>query len=109
MCKSNGVATVFSFKEGGLHVHDTKDREIINLDPTTLETKKMKKACACEGVALIETVKGNKRDLTKKEIRGAKQARRTYAMIGRPSIRDFKGLIRGNLLKNCPVTVSDIN
>ena len=40
---------------------------------------------------------------------GANMARRLYAMVGRPSIKDFKGMIWAHLLKNCPITVDDID
>ena len=29
-------------------------------------------------------------------------------MVGRPSTEDFKAMIRLNLIKNCPVTIRDV-
>jgi hypothetical protein len=38
----------------------------------------------------------------------AKEARHAQAMIGNPSEKDFKGMVSGNMIKNCPVTTTDI-
>ena len=38
----------------------------------------------------------------------AKEARRTQAMIRNPSKKDFKGMVSRNMIKNCPVTTTDI-
>jgi len=38
----------------------------------------------------------------------AKEARRTQVMIGNPSEKDFKGMVSRNMIKNCPVTTTDI-
>ncbi len=43
-----------------------------------------------------------------KQIKQATAARRFMGMIGSPSERDFQGLVRLNLLKDCPVTNTDI-
>ena len=42
---------------------------------------------------LIETVRGNYKEFTKNKILRAKQARRTQAMMGNPSKKDYKGLV----------------
>jgi hypothetical protein len=48
------------------------------------------------------------RDLQKKQIEHATAARRLMGMIASPSERDFQGLVRLNLLKDCPITNNDI-
>ena len=37
------------------------------------------------------------------------EARKLYQIIGTPSIKDFKAIVQGNLIKNCPITIDDIN
>jgi hypothetical protein len=43
----------------------------------------------------------------KRDVLQANEARHAQAMIGNPSEGDFKGIISGNLIKNCPVMTSD--
>ena len=100
--KGDGTALVFCAKAGGIHVYDTQDREIVPVPATPWKAED-------EGVSLIKTVAANKEGYTKRQLVGGDTARRLYTMVGRPSIRDFKGLITGNLLKNCSVTLHDVN
>ncbi len=57
--------------------------------------------------ALVQTVQGNYKGYTKKDVLKAKEARRAQAMIGDPSEKDCKGMVSGNLIANCPVTTTD--
>ena len=57
----------------------------------------------------METVEENKRFYTDRQIERAKTARKLYNTIGNPSVHDFKNLIKMNSIKNCPVTIEDIN
>jgi hypothetical protein len=56
----------------------------------------------------INTVSDNKKGFTKRQIKGAEQARTLYATLGYPSIKDFKWVIQSNQIKDCPVTVQDV-
>ncbi len=60
------------------------------------------------GSMLVQTVHQNYKGYTKSEVLQAKEARRTMGMIGNPSQRDFKNMVRGNLINNCPVTSDDV-
>jgi hypothetical protein len=53
---------------------------------------------------LVQTVQQNYEGYTKRKVLEAKEARRAIGMIGNPSEEDFKGMVRGNMIKNCPVT-----
>jgi hypothetical protein len=59
--------------------------------------------------ALVQTVQGNYEGYTKKNILKAKEARRAQGMIGNPSKKDYKGMVSGNLITNCPITTSYIS
>ena len=39
----------------------------------------------------------------------ANLARKFYHAIGSPSIEAFKAILKGNLIKNCPVTIADVD
>jgi hypothetical protein len=58
------------------------------------------------GVALINTVSGNKDKYSSTDCDRADLARRLQVRIGQPSTKDF--IVERNLLPNCPVTKADI-
>ena len=60
-------------------------------------------------VTMVSTVEENKSLYSKGQVVGAKKAKHLYHVIGYPSIRDFKHVVQTNRIKNCPVTVEDIN
>ena len=59
-------------------------------------------------VTLLNTVEDLTDGFTKREVERATLARRVYSMVGRPSLKDFKNMVRSNLIRNCPLTVADI-
>ena len=62
-----------------------------------------------KGVTLVQTVKNNKLGFTKQQILCTDRALQLQEMIMFPSIADFKNSIQMNTIKNCPVTIEDIN
>lgn len=58
---------------------------------------------------LIHTVEQNKSLYTERQVKQVDVARRLYAMIGRPSPRDFEDIARLNIIPGCPTTINDIN
>jgi hypothetical protein len=60
-------------------------------------------------ITLLQTVDENKEGYTERELAGAKRARKAYNLMGRPSEKDFRGMVRANLIPNCPVTTKDIS
>ena len=61
------------------------------------------------GVTFVNTVSGNKEGFSKRQQKKAKAARELYAKLAYPSIKDYKWAIMTNQIKNCPVTVEDID
>jgi hypothetical protein len=57
----------------------------------------------------VETVSGNKEGFSKRQIKGAEAARTLYSTLSYPSWNDFKWVIRSNKIKDCPVTVEDVD
>ncbi len=58
--------------------------------------------------AFIQTVRQNYEGYTKKEILRAKEARRAMGLVGYPNKQDFKGMVRANMIPNCPINATDI-
>jgi len=54
----------------------------------------------------VQTVRGNMEGFTRREVEEAREAREAQGMMGHPTDRDFLGMVRGNMVANCPVTVS---
>jgi hypothetical protein len=77
---------IFAASASGLYYHDT--------------TK-----CA---VVMVTAVKSNREGLTDREIEKAKAAQRALRLVRYPSPRDFKNMVRSNMIKNCSVTSTDI-
>jgi len=61
-----------------------------------------------EALAFVETVSDNLKGFTKRQIKGAEAARALYITLCYPSMKDFKWVIRSNQIKDCPVTVQDV-
>jgi len=51
----------------------------------------------------------NKLQYTEHEVTNTKRARKLYHSIGAPSTKNFKMILQSNMIKNCPVTVQDID
>ena len=57
----------------------------------------------------MNTVDGIAKNFTKREVSRAQGARKLQNSLGFPSTRVFVNMIRGNVLKNCPITIEDVN
>jgi hypothetical protein len=78
---------IFAGSPSGLYYHDTTNRSVM----------------------LVNTVKQNREVFTDREFDRAKSARRALGLVGYPSPRDFKNMVRSNMIKNCNVTPIDID
>ena len=79
----------FAHSKHGLYYHDT--------------------AANKENVQLVQTVKSNEAQFTKRQVDQARLARQLYSLLGRPSHEAFVNFVRNNSLKNCPIDVTDAN
>jgi hypothetical protein len=89
----------FRMHESGLHYFDPRT---VTLDPMPTKRKHDK-------VTFLNTVSENKEGFTLRQIKGAQIARTLYSTLCYPSISDYKWVIRSNQIKDCPVTVQDVN
>jgi hypothetical protein len=60
-------------------------------------------------LTFVNTVSENKTGFTKRQIKCAEIARNLYKTLSYPSMKDFKWVIRSNQIKDCPVTIQDID
>src|SRR5210317_875477 len=56
----------------------------------------------------VQQVDENMEGFSRNEVEKAKQARKLYHMVGAPTIENFKMMITGNMIKNCPMSVADV-
>ena len=61
-----------------------------------------------EHVHVISTVEERRHNLTPRQYQRALRARRLYSQIGRPTIENFKHILKANMIRNCPVTIKDV-
>ena len=61
------------------------------------------------GNLVFNTVAENMKLFSKRQIKEAETARKLYATLSYPSLKDFKWVIRSNQIKNCPVTIENID
>jgi hypothetical protein len=78
----------FRMHESGLHFYDPRNNDEF---------------------IFVNTVSGNKEGFTQRQIKSAELARTLYATLSYPSWKDFKWVIRSNQIKDCPVTVQDVD
>ena len=55
-------------------------------------------------LSFVQTVQGNMKGFTKREVEEAQKAHKAQAMLGHPTDRDFLGMVPGGMISNCPVT-----
>lgn len=60
-------------------------------------------------INMMNTVEELRNQYTKRQYDRAKVARKLYQTMGHPFLEDYKKLIQANAIKNCPVTVEDVN
>jgi hypothetical protein len=60
-------------------------------------------------VVVVNTVEGNREGYTDRAFGAAKQARHAQGMVRCPSEKDFKDMVSSNMIRNCPVTLKDID
>ena len=56
----------------------------------------------------VTTVDGNKVHFMKQQIEAAKKACTLYTILGFPSHQNFKWILQSNQIKDCPMTVQDV-
>lgn len=107
---------IFKRSPKGLYYHDmaTDSRSLTAMDTSNKPTMPTDPPNAepdpkpTEEMALVNTVAVNKSNYSEQAYSRAVIARRLQNIIGCPSIRHYKYIIRNGLLPNCPISVDDI-
>ena len=95
--KVDGSLMIFLEYHSGLYFHDT-------LAPHCTSNQS---SATITNYTLVNTVAKNKSLFTRREIKGADQARELYRKIGYPSEKFFQNILSRNLIHNCPITAED--
>ncbi len=61
------------------------------------------------GSSFVQTVRKNYEGYTKQEVLRAKEACQGQALLGNPSKKDYQGMVSSNMIKNCPISTSDVS
>ncbi len=59
-------------------------------------------------LCFVKTVRGNMEGYTAHKIEDVRAAQAAQVMLGHPTDQDFLGMVRANLIDNCPVTKSAV-
>ena len=74
-----------------------------------LEKIKKAKQKKQETSNMMDTVQENRKNYTQRQFECAKLACKLHHNVGTPAVKNFKSLLKANMIKNCPVTIEDIN
>ena len=88
-----GFRMKFIRSDMGLYYHDTQWNHSKEESP---------------GVIMIQTVANNMEGFTPREVRGARAAQKLHDIMGRPRYNNVKAMLQFNQIRNCPVTVADM-
>jgi hypothetical protein len=126
-----GVATIIPLKQleklcpvrydssrnGGAFVCRTKDGDVVlknnskgmpYLDLREFEAEAVLSFAPKAALSFMQTVRGNMEGFTKREVEEVQKAREAQAMLGDPTDRDVLGMVRGNIISNCPMTANAV-
>jgi hypothetical protein len=87
----------------GLYVY--KPSATFKKKVATLKTK----TPLTETTQMVTMVKENSKGYTQRQFENAKRARRLCHIVGCPTVKNYKHILRQNIIKNCPVTAEDVN
>ena len=71
---------------GGLHYHNTVNRQVI----------------------MVQTVTENEKGYSKRQLTDARTVQDLYAKVGYPSIKDFANMVKENMIMSFPITIEDV-
>ena len=61
-----------------------------------------------KGHSHVATTVENRGNFTTAQFERAKQARKLYHILGASSAKNYRNILRGNMIKDCPVVEKDI-
>jgi len=88
-CEPSKTSMEFRMHGSGLHYYDLRKEDNAQL-------------------AFVNTVAKNKLNFTKRQCKEAEVTRILYGTLDRPSLKDFKWIVRSHSIKDSPVTLDDV-
>ncbi len=96
--KKSGKTVKFNANKDGLYMYKPPESFI-----------KENQSSGISHNSIVTTVRDNMQGYTTKQIQLADDARKLYHLIGTPSLKNFKAIVKGNMIKNIPISVDDID
>ncbi len=91
---------------GHFVIHTDQGNIVVRKNPKGMPYINLKTVEGEVALDFIQTIRGNYDGFTRREVEEARAAREAQGMLGHPTDRNFLGMVRGNMVSNCPVTVS---
>ena len=99
--RKDGLIIEFNEYKSGLYFYDVADQGK-NITSSDINYNYL------TSYSLLQTVEANKIKYTKREVKSAESARKLMKQLGHPSQQYFEQYLRGNLIRNCPLSVDNI-
>jgi hypothetical protein len=96
VCCNKDDDVVLRNKDNGmpyLDLRESKAKAVLSFVPKTAQF-------------FVQTVQGNMEGITRHKAKEAQKACKAQAMLGRPTDRDFLGMVCGDMNFNCPMTAT---
>jgi hypothetical protein len=91
---------------GHFVIHTDQGNIIVCKNPKGMPYIDLKTVEGEVALDFVQTIRGNYDGFTRREVEEARAAREAQGMLGHPTDCDFLGMVRANMVANCPVTVS---
>jgi hypothetical protein len=91
---------------GHFVIHTDQGNIVVRKNPKGMPYIDLKSVEGEVALDFVQTIRGNYDGFTRREVEEARAAREAQGMLGHPTDRDFLGMVRANMVSNCPVTVS---
>jgi hypothetical protein len=101
----------YDSKDQGRVFHVHTDEEIVEFKPSAwgLHYHNVSDPESNIKIMLMNTARGNFEGYMRQKVERAREAQRIQGMIANPTEREFAGMVREQLLTNCPVTVREVD
>ena len=103
-------AFILHDQEKGIIKFSCTDDGLYAFTPSQEYRKHLKKNCKAIATDCLVNYSRTKtrRGTPMRQFKRALRRRALYHKVGTPTVENFKGLLRQNLIQNCPVTIEDV-
>ena len=104
----NGLYAINPLQKNYVTSTEPESNQLIEPKPNQSKSNKSNQSINSQ-VQMITTLEENKTFYTDRQFERAKRARDMFHALGAPSVQNVKAAISMGLIKNCPVTVKDVD